>query len=315
VSASKIIFSFCLLIGSFIVVAQSRTTPAPLQKTFNHPKGFSFQYPADWRIESTTEFAQVLPPGVTADDQTENIRVLTEAAPVDASDPRFTAELDQLAAQLPGFSKVGTTQSYKTKTGIGVRAVWSGANLSTNQLIQLRMYATTLNGLAIVLFAAGLPAKLDAHEMALRAIATSVAPATTSAATGATAKNNAATTNDRSPLAQQWLQRLRGKKLTMLSSYNSGGGSGGMNSKTEIYLHADGSFQGRSESSVSIYVPGASGGSSGVQKATGTWRIYVKDGQAVLEMKYENGQIETNLLQTNGEQTFINGKRWFVTEQ
>lgn len=307
----KIPFSLCLLCASFCVLAQSRPTTA--SKTFTHAKGFSLQYPADWRVESNAEFAQLLPPGLTANDQTENIRVLTETSPVDAADPRFTAELDQLAAQLPGFSKLGTTQSYKTKSGSGVRAVWVGTNLETGQKVQLRMYATTLNGVAIVLFAAGLPTKLDAHEMILRDIATSIAAPTV--AQGTPQRNAASVTNDRSPLAQQWLQRLRGKKLTMLSSYNSGGGGGGMSSKTEIYLNADGSFLGRSESSVAIYVPGANGGSSGVQKAAGTWRIYVKEGQALLEMKYENGQTETNGLQANGEQTFINGKRWFVTEQ
>lgn len=311
--ASRIILCFCFLFLSFAALAQSRPSSSPAYKTFQHQKGFSLQHPSDWRIESKAEFAQVLPPGLSADDQTVNIRVLTEVVPVDAADPRFTAELDQLAAQLPGFSKVGTTQNYKTKSGSGVRAIWAGRNQTTGQQIQIRMYATTLNGLAIVLFAAGLPNKLDAHETMLRDIAASVS--TTTAATNAVPKNTAPAANDRSPLAQQWLQRLRGKKLTMLSSYNSGGGSGGMSSKTEIYLNADGTFQGRSESSVSIYVPGANGGSSGVQKAAGTWRIYVRDGQALLEMKYENGQIETNALQANGEQTFINGKRWFVTEQ
>lgn len=312
-AASKITLFFCLLFVSCIGSAQIRPAGATTHRTFTHPKGFSFQHPADWRAEGNAEFVQLLPPGLTAEDQTENIRILTETAPVEASDPRFTAELDQLAAQLPGFSKISATQTYKTQSGSGVRTIWAGTNQTTRQQIQLRLYATTLNGLAIVLFAAGLPNKLDAHEAILRDIATSItkpsAPAT------ANAQKTTPATNDRSPLAQQWLQRLRGKKLTMLSSYNSGGGGGGMSSKAEIYLHADGSFQGRSESSVSIYVPGASGGSSGVQKAAGTWRIYTKDGQALLEMKYETGQIETNSLQANGEQTFINGKRWFVTEQ
>ncbi|MFN7927593.1 MAG: hypothetical protein U0Y68_06550 [Blastocatellia bacterium] len=309
--ARNILFTLCLLCATLCALAQSR--PAPANKTFTHPKGYSLQHPADWRVESNAEFAQLLPPGLTAEDQTENIRVLTEAVPVDAADPRFTAELDQLAAQLPGFSKLGTTQNYKTKSGTGVRALWAGMNQTTGQRVQLRLYATTLNGLAIVLFAAGLPNKLEAHEMILRDIAASIAlPA---AVSNTPQRSTPPAANDRSPLAQQWLQRLRGKKLTMLSSYNSGGGGGGMSSKTEIYLNADGSFLGRSESSVSVYVPGANGGSSGMQKAVGTWRIYAKDGQALLEIKYENGQIETNALQANGEQTFINGKRWFVTEQ
>ena len=192
-----------------------------------------------------------------------------------------------------------------------MRGVWAGKNLTTNQPVQMRMYATTLSGKAIVLFAAGILTKLDAREANIREIAASVAPATAAS----NQVSPAPTSSDRSPLAQQWMQKLRGKKLVQMSSYNSGGGSGGYSSKTEIYINANNTFQARSESSVSVYVPGANGGSGGTQKAAGTWRIYVNGSQALLEMKYENGQIETNSLQANGEQTFINGKRWFVTEQ
>ncbi len=306
----QILLGFCLLFSLITALAQPRPASSPARKTFNHPKGFSFQYPTDWRVESNAEFAQLLPPGLTAEDQTENFRLLTEVSPVDAADPRFTAELDQLAAQLPGFRKVGATQSYQTKSGTGVRGVWAGTNVQTRQPIQIRMYATTVNKLAIVLFAAGMTTKLDARETVLRDIALSVAMTTAAPPTAPQTPVNI----DRSPLAQQWLQRLRGKKLTLLSSYNSGS-SGGMSSKTEIYLQANGSFQGRSESSVSIYVEGANGSSGGVQKAAGTWRIYAKDGRAILETKYENGQTESSFLEDRNGQTFINGKRVFITEQ
>lgn len=311
----QVLLTFSILVSFVVTFAQSRATNAPARKTFSHPKGFSFQYPADWRVESNAEFAQLLPPGLTAEDQTENLRILTEAVPVDAADPRFTAELDQLAAQLPGFSKVGATQSYSTKGGVGVRGIWAGRNMQTQQAIQIRMYATTVHGLAVVLFAAGQTGKLEARETALRDIALSVAATTAAAAAPSAPTSGAASASvDRSPLAQQWLQRLRGKKLTKMSSYSSGS-SGGMSSKTELYLQANGSFQGRSESSVAIYVEGANGSSGGVQKAAGTWRIYVQEGRAILEMKYENGQIESSLLEDRSGQTFINGKRVFVTEQ
>jgi hypothetical protein len=311
--ARRFAFILCCLLSTLLLCAQPRTTPA--RKTFQHPQNFTVQYPADWRVETTSEFAQILPPGATAQDQTINIRLLTLPAPITVTDPRFSAEMDQLAAQLPGFSKVGATQSYLTKSGSGLRGVWAGMNPTIRQQVQLRMYATTLNGLAIVVFAVGQASKLEPHETALRDLAASIAPSTAAANTAKPAVPTAPTASDRSPLAQQWLQRLRGKKLVQMSSYNSGGGSGGYSSKTEIHLNADSTFQARSESSVSVYVPGANGGSSGAQKAEGVWRIYVKDNQAVLEMKYSNGQIETNILQANGEQTFINGKRWFVVEQ
>jgi len=299
-----------LLFVSLTIFAQTRTPSATARKIFTHPKGFSFQHPADWRAENNDEYTQLLPPGLTAEDQSENYRVLTETSPVEAGDPRFAAELDGLAAQLPGFSKSGSARYYKTKTGNGIRSVWAGKNFTTNQPVQVRMYATTLNGLAIVLFAAGTTSKLDAREMALQEIAVSVA----SAVNKQQDLPAAAPGNDRSPLAQQWQQRLRGKKLTFLSSYNSGG-SGGMSSKTEMLLNQDGSFRAYSESSVSMSVPGANGSSGGTKQARGTWRIYVQAGKPLLETRYENGQIETSALEDRNGQTFINGKRWFVTEQ
>ncbi|MEP7339110.1 MAG: hypothetical protein ABI977_15345 [Acidobacteriota bacterium] len=299
------------------ISAQTRTTPSPARKTFAHPKGFSFQHPADWRAENNDEFTQLLPPGLTAEDQTENYRVLTEASPVEAGDPRFAAELDRLASQLPGFSKAGSAQYYKTKTGNGLRAVWAGKNFTTNQPIQIRMYATTLNGLAIVLFAAGVTTKLDARELVLQEIASSVASATNNQqrTPGQAETSQGSQTVDRSPLAQQWQQRLRGKKLVFMSSYNSGGGGGGMSSKTEILLNQNGTFRVYSESSVSMSVPGANGSSGGTKQAKGTWRIYAQAGKPLLETRYDNGQIETSALEDRNGQTFVNGKRWFVTEQ
>jgi hypothetical protein len=302
------------------ILAQTRSIPPPARKTFAHPKGFSFQHPADWhvenRVENKDEYTQLLPPGVTAEDQTEIYRVLTEPSPVEASDPRFAAEMDRLASQLPGFSKTGSSQYYKTKGGSGVRAAWAGRNFTTRQPIQMRMYATTLHGLAIVLFAVGVVSKLEAREMALQEIAASVTGATGNQqkAPGQAVTPSGPQAVDRSPLAQQWQQRLRGKKLTFLSSYNSGGGGGGMSSKTEVWLNSDGTFRVYSESSVSIYVPGANGSSGGTRQVRGTWRIYVQAGRPMLEKRYENGQIETSALEDRNGQTFINGRRWFVTE-
>ena len=303
---------FCLLLVSVATFAQPRpnATPAPTRKIFNHPQGFSFQYPADWKIENSDQGAQIVPSGVAANDQTENFRILTIAAPIEITDPRFPGEMDTLAAQIPGFTKIGTIQNYKTKTSSGLRGVWAGKNLTTNQAVQMRLYATTLNSNAIVLFAAGTAAKLDAREARVLEIVTSITPASNSAPATQTPS-----VIDRSPLAQQWMQRINGKKLTKLSSYNSGGGGGGMSSKTELYLLSNGTFQARSESSVSVYVEGTNGSSGGVKRAAGTWRIYARNGQAILETKYENGQIESSLLEDRNNQTFVNGTRWFVIEQ
>lgn len=278
---------------------------------YNHPLGFAFQYPADWRIESNQDFTQLLPPGLTGSDQTENYRILTQESPIPSTDPRFGAELESMAAQIPGFTKVGVITNYRAGNGVGLKGVWTGTNAATNQPVQLRMYATTVNGIAIVLFAAGAAARLDVREASLRAIASSVGPAGTSKPAAPITTSGALT--DKSPQAELWRQKLQDRKLTWLSSYGSGS-SGGMSSKTELRLNRNGSFSVYTESLVSMSVPGASGSSGGTNKASGTWRIYFRNGQVLLETKYENGQVETSLLEERNGQTFINGKRWFLTD-
>ncbi|MFN0123365.1 MAG: hypothetical protein ACKV2V_22920 [Blastocatellia bacterium] len=309
-----------LVVALFIlaaVTAMAQARPgATARKTYQHTKGFSFEYPAGWTVQEAAEFVQLVPPGANAGDSGENeaYRFLTDTVAMEATDPRFAGEMDKFMGQLPGFRRAGATENYQTSGGAGVRGLWTGKNLDTGAAVHLRMYATTSNGLAIVLFAAGKAELLTARDGALREIAASVTPARAPAA----ATQSAPTTGpgaDKSPLAQQWARRLSGKKLVQLSSYNSGGGGGGMSSKTEIALGADGRMQGYSESSVSINVPGATGGSGGTQRAAGRWRIYAQNGQAILEIKYDNGQTESNQLEERNGQTLINGKRWFVTEQ
>lgn len=278
---------------------------------FTHPAGFTFQYPTDWKIESGQEFTQLLPPGLTGADQAENYRILTQQSSMVSSDPRFGAELDSLATQIPGFTKVGSIRTYKVGGGTGLSGVWAGTNATTNQPVQLRMYATTVNGLAIILFAAGSQSRLDLREATLRTIASSVGPASQNAPKVETVPSSG--TTDKSTLAEYWRQKLQGRKLTWLSSYGSGN-SGGMSGKTELRLETGGRFSVYSESLVSMNVPGASGSSGGTNRAAGTWRIYARNGQALLETRYENGQIETSLLEERNGQTFMNGKRWFVTD-
>lgn len=310
--------TFGVLINTGFQTAMRQTTAPVTKKKFQHSRGFSFEHPANWQVQEGAEFTQLLPPGANSNDAGENeaYRFLTDTVAVEATDPRFVNELDQLLTQLPGFRRLGTAQSYRTLGGTGIRAVWAANNLETGAAVQIRMFATTLNGLAVVLFAAGKVDRLDGRESALREIAASVGPVRPDTArnNNSTASPSAPSAIDKSPLVQRWMQRLTGKKLTLLSSYNSGS-SGGMSSKTEILLNMDGSFQAYSESSVSIYVPGANGSSGGTRRAKGRWRIYTQSGQAILETKYDNGETETNLLEDRGGQTFINGKRWFVTEQ
>ncbi len=116
------------------------------------------------------------------------------------------------------------------------------------------------------------------------------------------------------PIANEWKTALKDTKLTYLSSYNSGGGSGGMSAREEIHLCAAGYFKYSSDSSVSMNVDGASGSSSGKNDGAGKWEITGDgSGGVALKLTFENGEVKTYRLSAEGTKTFLNGKRYFKT--
>ena len=117
------------------------------------------------------------------------------------------------------------------------------------------------------------------------------------------------------PLAQQWDQHLRGKKLTQLSSYSSGGGGGGYSSERVAFFCRDGSFLYFASSSVSVYGSmGGSGSSSGTTETTGTWRVVTEGDVAALEIQNDRGEHGYMRLEFQNGKTFVDGTRTFVTE-
>src|SRR5262245_25682256 len=113
-------------------------------------------------------------------------------------------------------------------------------------------------------------------------------------------------------MAAQFDQRLRGHKLYLFHNYNSGYGSGGMNSQKTLLLSANGVYHFNRSSSVSIYTGGASGSSASQGGAQGRWRIYESGGKVLLELAPNAGAAETIELTAKGSQTFLNGTRWLV---
>jgi hypothetical protein len=120
--------------------------------------------------------------------------------------------------------------------------------------------------------------------------------------------------DEASPLAQQWLEHLRGKKVSFLESYSSGA-SGGYAMRRDFYLCSDGRFSFRENSSVSIYVPGASAGSGGRSSGEGRWRVLAQGEHAVLELAWSDGAVAVRRLEYAEGRTYIDGERWYVTEE
>lgn len=115
-------------------------------------------------------------------------------------------------------------------------------------------------------------------------------------------------------LAKQWTQFFSGMVLRYLSSYNSGGGAGGISSDKQLNLCSDGRFIFVNNSMVTINVDGANAAGGGNGQSTGQWRVGSATANgAILILTTDAGQEELE-VHYDGQKTFVNGTRWFRIE-
>jgi hypothetical protein len=118
-------------------------------------------------------------------------------------------------------------------------------------------------------------------------------------------------TGDGGGAGQAWSQRLTGQVLHYFSTYNSGGGGGGMATHRVLHLCGDGRFSYSGDSSLTMNVPGASAAGGGRSGSRGQWRIESPTPTtAVLVLTAEGGSPMRWPLRYDGEKTFLNGQRW-----
>jgi len=247
--------------------------------------GLQFQVPSGWQAIRNANGASMMPPKPVAGAEGYAVAVLPAG-----TDPRNSSDLAKrtpAGAPVP-FSAVG-----------GSGTLYRYDFVENGQAGRVELYLVTLRSGAVgTVVALGSRELVPQRSAALMTIAASLAEtAAPSAATGS--------------LAQQWTARLSGKRLMQFSTYSSGL-SGGMSSQRTLALGADGSYSFRKSSSVSIYVPGATGTSAGQNGQDGRWRIYEDNGRAMLELVSPTAGREVIVLTSEGSKTFLNGRRWLV---
>jgi hypothetical protein len=127
------------------------------------------------------------------------------------------------------------------------------------------------------------------------------------------------------PANRQWTNRLRNTRLKYMWSHYSGGSGGSYaagSQTTIIDICAAGYFNFSNSGSISAdsgsmnsagYDTGnsASGYSGGQQRGNGSWRIFDRGGQAVLQLNFHNGEVSEYTLSMDGSKTMLDGKRYF----
>jgi hypothetical protein len=117
---------------------------------------------------------------------------------------------------------------------------------------------------------------------------------------------------DGTPLANEWVAFLSGKKVTVMDRYSSGL-SGGYTSRTDVFLCSNGQFLFRGQNDMSVDVGGAYGYSGGNQANSGRWHIVTQGQVAGIELRYGNGTVERYRLDHQNGATYADGKRIYVT--
>jgi hypothetical protein len=141
----------------------------------------------------------------------------------------------------------------------------------------------------------------------------SVGPA--AATPGTVTPAGVAPQDETTPAIREWLDHVRGKRLTYMESYSSNDarGSGGYSNTWEADLCSDGTFYFRSSSSLSLDTGGATALQHGNRGAPGIWRIVQHGGQVVLQYQLQGSAPEAAVLSYSERRTYVGNQRVFVT--
>jgi hypothetical protein len=114
--------------------------------------------------------------------------------------------------------------------------------------------------------------------------------------------------SDATPLAQQWLQKLKGRMIRQMYAYS------GMSSDKYHYINADGTYVYKSSSMVSVDVSGASAMGSGANANRGRWKIRDVSGQVFLEVQYLSGETKMMRITQDERNWYLNGEKAFAVD-
>lgn len=317
----------------------------------NATAGYSIALPNGWQPqEDGSGDLALVPPGgsfdPTGDPTGQNSEIYLLVPMPDASSPSQQEVRMQIQEAFLAPESIPTA-SYSTNSDGGIVIHdWQYRHPETGQPARLQAYVTGSQGSVFALLGSGAVNLLAQREADLRRIAASLQLVAGAAAsggvqsTGTQGQRAAQPTagvasapdgiqrhplapatpgrlSDDNPQSNEWLNHLRGKLLSRMSSYTSGT-AGGYSSNERMVLYPNGQFEYYSASSVSVQADGpvySAGGSSGGQGTRrGTWRIVTGQGTSFLALVYEGStKEEYSELDYRDNKTYIDGERVFVT--
>ncbi len=166
--------------------APTQPIPAPPStagqgRTYSHPAGFSFSYPASWSITDQEGTLQLAPPdAVTTTDgplelyflATESLGDQTVREPADESIVQYLDE--QLKSLSPALEYTRQSSPIQTRSGKGALLTWQATSPEGRKIVA-RVYVTFSGQSVVMLVGMGLQERVDARGAELRDMFRSIA--------------------------------------------------------------------------------------------------------------------------------------------
>lgn len=270
--------------------------------------GLSFVVPDGWS-GGMAQGAEVI--FLSSDTRTGFVMVLAHPA-TNATDLITILGQPTALSQDVVLAPVGTP----VVMGDWVRAIYSGGDV-TAALSGFALGLISPEGRGIIYLGAGPEGTGEYFAGLIQEMATNTAAVPLISAGGISQDGTGSTGGDQSGLAQEWTAFLRGQRLTYMSTYSNEGVNDyvGSSVRRDMDLCGDGRFFYVDESSVSVDSSGTSGFDSSGDSQTGTWSVVTEGGQVGLELRWGNGETSAHLLEYADGVTYIDQKRWFVTDK
>lgn len=156
------------------------TTIARAGRTYSHPRGFSFWYPASWNITDQDGTLQLIPTEAAESPQgplelyflaTEDISGQDIQSPTDASVIEYLDE--QVKSLSPVLEYTQRPSPIRTDAGKGTVLVWQ-ATASDGRKITARVFVVLVRQTAVMLIGMGLQERIDARDADLQALFRSI---------------------------------------------------------------------------------------------------------------------------------------------
>lgn len=117
---------------------------------------------------------------------------------------------------------------------------------------------------------------------------------------------------EKAPIVDEWKQALTNARLTYMESYNTQGG--GYSDKIVIDLCATGAFRHSKRYQMGIDTGGAYASDHNASQGSGSWTVSQDGaGNPILELTFNDGQVQAYTLQYVDDKTLLNGTRYFRT--